>query len=44
MAMGLTEKEARESVRISLGKDNTEEEIRRAAVIFVKTVEELRKF
>jgi cysteine desulfurase len=44
MAMGLTEKEARESVRISLGKDNTEEEIRRAAVIFVKTAEELRKF
>lgn len=44
MAMGLTEKEARESVRISFGKENTEEEIRRAAAIFVKTVEELRKF
>lgn len=44
LAMGLTEQAARESVRISLGKDNTEEEIRRAAAIFVKTVEELRKF
>ena len=44
IAMGLTEQEARESVRSSFGKDNTEEEIRRAASIFVKTVEVLRKF
>lgn len=44
LAMGLTEREARESVRISFGKENTEEEIGRAAEIFVKTVEALRKF
>ena len=44
MAMGLTEKAARESVRISFGRDNTEAEIEKAAEIFVKTVESLRKF
>ncbi len=44
VAMGLTEKEARESVRVSIGKDNTEEEICKAAEIFVKTVNELREF
>ena len=43
-AMGLTEEEAKESVRISFGKDNTEEEVLKAAEIFVKTVNELRKF
>ena len=43
MAMGLTETEARECVRISFGKNNTEEEIRRAAAIFIETVEKLRK-
>ena len=44
LAMGLTEKETRESVRISFGKDNTEEEICFAAKTFVETVENLRKF
>ena len=44
LAMGLTEKETRESVRISFGKDNTEEEIRFAAKAFVAAVEALRKF
>lgn len=44
LAMGLTEAEARESVRISIGKDNTEEEIRFAAKMFVETVEALREF
>lgn len=44
LAMGLTEAEARESVRISIGKDNTEEEIRFAAKTFVETVEALREF
>lgn len=44
IAMGLTEKEARESVRVSIGKDNTEEEIDKAAEIFVDTVKKLRDF
>ena len=44
LAMGLTEAEARECVRISFGRDNTEEEGAKAAEIFVKTVESLRKF
>ena len=44
LAMGLTEREARESVRISFGRDNTEAEVRKAAKIFVETVEALRKF
>ncbi len=44
LAMGLTEEEARECVRISFGKDNTEEEVIKAAQIFTQTVENLRKF
>ena len=44
LAMGLTEQETRESVRISFGKDNTEEEIHFAAKSFVDAVETLRKF
>ena len=44
MAMGLSEKAARESVRISFGKENTEEEICFAAKVFCETVEKLRKF
>lgn len=44
LAMGLTEAEARECVRISFGKENTEEEIRFAAKAFVEAVEALRKF
>ena len=41
-AMGLTESEAKECVRISLGKDNTQEEIVRAARILIETVTRLR--
>lgn len=44
LAMGLTEEAARESVRISFGKDNTEEEVLFAAKAFVAAVENLRKF
>lgn len=44
MAMGLTEQEARECVRISFGKENTEEEIRFAAKAFIEAVNDLRKF
>ena len=40
----LSEKQAKESVRISFGKDNTEEEIRFAAKVFVEAVETLRNF
>jgi cysteine desulfurase len=42
-AMGLTDKEANECVRFSLGKNTTEEEVRRAAAIVRETVEKLRK-
>ncbi len=41
-AMGLTEREAKESVRFSFGKRNTEEEIIEAARLTVQTVNELR--
>ena len=44
LAMGLTEEAARESVRVSFGKDNTEEEVLFAANAFVDAVENLRKF
>ena len=44
LAMGLTESQARECVRISFGRDNTEAEVERAAEIFTQTVENLRKF
>ena len=43
LAMGRTEKEAKETVRISFGRQNTEEEIVRAAQIFTETVKSLRK-
>ena len=43
-AIGLDEQAAKESVRISFGKDNTEEEIVRAAEIFTQTTLRLRKF
>ena len=43
-AMGLTESQARSSVRFSFGKNNTEEEIVSAAALTMKTVRELRKF
>ncbi len=41
-AMGLTDEEAKSSVRISFGKQNTEEEIAYAAKTFVQTVRDLR--
>ena len=44
LAMGLTEEAARESVRISFGKDNTEKEVLFAANAFVAAVENLRNF
>ena len=43
-AMGLTEEKARASVRVSFGKNNTEEEIRHAAALMKAAVETLRKF
>ena len=42
-AMGLTEREAKESVRFSFGKTNTEAEIKAAARLTKETVERLRK-
>lgn len=41
--MGLSDEEALSSVRLSLGKDNTEEEIREAVSIISEAVGELRK-
>ncbi len=41
-AMGLSEGEAKECVRVSLGKDNEEEEIRRAAAIAKEVIAKLR--
>lgn len=41
--MGLSDEEALSSVRLSLGKDNTEEEIREAVGIISAAVKELRK-
>ena len=41
-AMGLSEKAVKESVRLSLGKDNTEEDILRGARIMREVVERLR--
>ncbi|MBQ8295475.1 MAG: cysteine desulfurase [Clostridia bacterium] len=43
-AMGLTEDEARSSVRFSFGKNNTEEEILRGAALTKEIIERLRKF
>ena len=43
LAMSLTEKEVRESVRISLGKHTTEEEVERAAKLIKETEERLRR-
>ena len=42
-AMGLSEKQAKESVRISFGKHNTQEQIKTAAEILIQTVRKLRK-
>jgi cysteine desulfurase len=43
LAMSLTEKEVRESVRISFGKHTTEEEVERTAKLIKETVERLRR-
>ena len=43
-AMGLSETEAKSSVRFSFGKDNTEAEILRGAALTVETVRALREF
>ena len=43
-AMGLTDEQAKESVRFSFGKDNTEEEIVRGARLTVETVHKHRGF
>ncbi len=42
LAMGLSQKQANQSVRISFGKENTEEEVLRAAALFVETVNSLK--
>jgi len=42
LAMGMTEAQAKSSVRFSFGKGNSEEEVWRAAAILKETVEELR--
>lgn len=41
-AMGMTEQEVKESVRVSFGKNNTEEEVRTAARLWIETVNRLR--
>ena len=41
-AMGLTKEEAKECVRLSFGKNNTQEEIERAAEVFVEIVSKLQ--
>ncbi len=41
-AMGLTEEQAKNSVRFSFGKNNTEEEVLKGAVLTVETVKRLR--
>lgn len=43
LAMGLSEEEAKESVRFSFGKGNTEEEVLKAAALTREIVEKLRK-
>ena len=43
MAIGLTETQARECVRISFGKENTVDEVQKAAALIKETVEKLRK-
>jgi cysteine desulfurase len=42
-SMGLSDEEARCSIRLSTGKDNTEEEITKATIIIARAVTELRK-
>lgn len=43
LAMGLTEEQAKNSVRLSFGKNNTLQEIDEASAILIETVKKLRK-
>ena len=43
LAMGLSEEQAKNSVRLSFGKNNTAEEIDKASSLFIQTVKNLRK-
>lgn len=43
LAMGLTDEQAKNSVRLSFGKNNTIEEIDKASQLFIQTVKKLRK-
>jgi len=43
LAMGLSRELARGSLRLTLGKDNTEAEVRQAVELIAATVERLRK-
>lgn len=43
ISMGLSDQEALSSIRLSVGKDNTEDEIQKAAEIIVSAVHDLRK-
>lgn len=42
-SMGLSDQEALSSIRLSVGKDNTEDEIQKAAEIIINSVRDLRK-
>jgi cysteine desulfurase len=42
-SMGLSDSEALSSIRLSIGKDNTEDEIQKAAEIIVSAVRDMRK-
>jgi len=42
-SMGLSDSEALSSIRLSVGKDNTEDEIQKAAEIIINSVRDLRK-
>ena len=44
LAMGYTEKEASESIRVSFSASNTEDEVKEAAIIFANCVKELMNF
>ena len=43
LAMGLSDEQAKRSVRLSFGKNNTQDEIDRAAELFIQKVKKLRK-
>ena len=43
VAMGMDERAAKETVRVSFGRQNAEDEVVRAAKIFIETVKSLRK-